>query len=267
MIRPDWESVIKQTIDFIRAHVANAGVDGVIIGLSGGIDSTVTAYLCKRAMNENCLAMIMPNLEFTPDSETNDAIAVATQLAMKYKVMPITKMVNLLSTENTTAGLLINRSSQMKIALGNLNARIRAVVLYYEAQKNNYLVVGTDDKSEYLIGYFTKYGDGACDILPLADLYKTQVLELGRFLGVPQKIIEKSPGPYLWQNHIASTEIGIEYNIIDKILYAKNNNYSMDRIAEELNIPLAIVKQIETLHIRSGHKRKPPPIAKLQYGK
>ena len=153
----------------------------MVFGLSGGIDSAVTGHLCRRAMGDRCLAMIMPNLEFTPDSETDDGLAVATQLSIRHKVIPIDKISNLVSFGNATDDSPGDRPSRMKRAIGNLNARIRAVILYYEAQKNNYLVVGTDDKSEYLIGYFTKYGDGACDMLPLASLYKTRVLELGRF--------------------------------------------------------------------------------------
>ena len=266
MSLPDWGAVTEQILDFIKRQVKEARADGVVFGLSGGIDSTVTAYLCKSAMNDRCVAMIMPNLEFTPDSETNDGLAVATRLDMRYKVVTINQIANLISAENATDDSPADRPSRIKKALGNLNARIRAVILYYEAQKNNYLVVGTDDKSEYLIGYFTKYGDGACDMLPLADLYKTQVLELGRFLGVPQSIIEKPPSPHLWKDHIASEEIGVDYNTVERILDTIESDRNIDRIAKESNIPLEIVRQIETLNRLSGHKRKPPPIAILTHG-
>lgn len=265
MSLPDWESITEQIVDFIKRQVKDAGADGVVFGLSGGIDSTVTAYLCKRAMNDRCIAMIMPNLEFTPDSETNDGLAVATRLAIRYKVVTINQIANLISTENTTDDSPADRPSRLKKALGNLNARIRAVILYYEAQKNNYLVVGTDDKSEYLIGYFTKYGDGACDMLPLADLYKTQVIELGRFLGIPQNIIEKPSSPHLWKEHKASEEIGVDYTTIEKILDAIESDRNIDRIAKELNIPLEMIRRIEALNRLSAHKRKPIPIAILTY--
>lgn len=259
----DWGIVTEQILDFVRRQVKEAGADGVVFGLSGGIDSTVTAYLCKKALADKCVALIMPNLEFTPDSETNDGLAVATRLGMRYKVIPINQMADLVSAESAADDSPADRPSRMKKSLGNLNARIRAVILYYEAQKNNYLVVGTDDKSEYLIGYFTKYGDGACDMLPLADLYKTQVLELGRFLGVPENIIEKEPSPHLWKDHTASEEIGADYSTVERILDAIESDRNVDRMVNELNIPLGMVKQIEALNRLSEHKRKPPPIAIL----
>ena len=263
MSSPDWGSVTDRAVNFIRKQVADAGSDGVVFGLSGGIDSSVTAYLCKRAMGDRCLAMIMPNLEFTPDSETDDGLAVAAQLSIRHKVVPIDAISNLVSAGDTAGDFPEGRPEQMKKAVGNLNARIRAVVLYYEAQKNNYLVVGTDDKSEYLIGYFTKYGDGACDILPIASLYKTQVLALGRFLGVPQNIIDKPSSPHLWKDHDASGEIGMEYGVVERILDAMEDSRDVDRIARELDIPPELVRRIDALNRLSEHKRNLPPIAQL----
>ena len=263
MSSSDWGAVADRAVDFIRRQVADAGADGVVFGLSGGIDSSVTAHLCKRAMGDRCLAVIMPNLEFTPDSETDDGLAVAAQLSIRHKVVPIDAIANLVSAVDTACNVPGGLPEQMRRAVGNLNARIRAVVLYYEAQKSNYLVVGTDDKSEYLIGYFTKYGDGACDILPLASLYKTQVSALGRFLGVQQNIIDKSPSPHLWKNHRASEEIGMEYGVVEKILGAMEDSRDVDKIARELDISLDLVRRIDTLNRLSEHKRTPPPIARL----
>ena len=262
MPSPDWESVTDRAVSFIRRQVADAGADGVVFGLSGGIDSSVTAYLCRRAMGDRCLALVMPNPEFTPDSETADGLAVANQLSMRHKVIPISGISNLISAGDVADDFL-GRPEQMKRTVGNLNARIRAVVLYYEAQKSNYLVVGTDDKSEYLIGYFTKYGDGACDILPIASLYKTQVTDLGRFLGISQKIIDKPPSPHLWKNHKASEEIGMGYEMIERILDAMEDSRDVDRIAGELDILPEMVRRIDTLNRLSEHKRNLPPVARL----
>ena len=259
----DWESVMARAVDFIRGQAAGAGADGVVFGLSGGIDSSVTAHLCRKAMGEKCLAMIMPNLEFTPDSETGDGLAVATQLSIRHKVVPINGIANLMSSLDTADEALGDGPARMKRVIGNLNARIRAVILYYEAQKNNYLVVGTDDKSEYLLGYFTKYGDGACDILPIASLHKTQVRDLGRFLGVPPNIVSKPPSPHLWKNHEASEEIGAEYDVIERILDAMEDSRDVDRISRDLGIPPELVRRIETFNRLSEHKRKLPPIARL----
>ena len=263
MSSPDWESVTDRAVDFIRRHVADAGSDGVIFGLSGGIDSSVTAHLCRRAMGDRCLAVIMPNREFTPDSETDDGLAVAAQLSIRHKVVPIDAISNLVSAGDMAGDFSEGRQEQMRRAVGNLNARIRAVVLYYEAQKSNYLVVGTDDRSEYLIGYFTKYGDGACDILPIASLYKTQVSALGRFLGVPQRIVDKPPSPHLWKGHDASGEIGMGYDTVERILDAMEKSRDVDMIAEDLDISPELVRRIVTLNRLSEHKRNLPPIAQL----
>ena len=263
MSSPDWGSVTDRAIDFIRRQIVDAGSDGVVFGLSGGIDSSVTAYLCRKAMGNRCLAVIMPNREFTPDSETDDGLAVAAQLSIRHKVVPIDAISSLVRANDTEGDFLDGQPDHMKKTIGNLNARIRAVILYYEAQKNNYLVVGTDDRSEYLIGYFTKYGDGACDILPIASLYKTQVLALGRFLGVPQRIIDKPPSPHLWMGHDASGEIGMGYDTVERILDAMEKSRDIDRIARDLDISPELVRRIETLNRLSEHKRNLPPIARL----
>ena len=262
MPSPDWKSVTDRAVDFIRRQVADAEANGVVFGLSGGIDSSVTAHLCSRAMGNRCLALVMPNLEFTPDSETTDGLAVADQLSIRHKVIPISGISNLISARDVADDFL-GQPEQMKRTIGNLNARIRAVVLYYEAQKSNCLVVGTDDKSEYLIGYFTKYGDGACDMLPIASLHKTQVTDLGRFLGVPQNIIDKLPSPHLWKDHRASEEIGMGYEMIERILDAMKDSRDVDTIASELDISPEMVRRIDTLNRLSEHKRSLPPIAHL----
>ena len=205
----------------------------------------------------------MPNLEFTPDSETDDGLAVAVQLSIRHKVVPIDAISSLVAAKDTGGDFLDGQPDHMKRTIGNLNARIRAVILYYEAQKNNYLVVGTDDRSEYLIGYFTKYGDGACDILPIASLHKTQVSALGRFLGVPQRIVDKPPSPHLWKDHEASGEIGMGYDTVERILDAMEKTRDVDKIAKDLDISPEMVRRIETLNRLSEHKRNLPPIARL----
>ena len=273
----NYSKVADKIVDFISQQVTDAGARGVIFGLSGGIDSSVIAHLAKKAVGvNNCLALIMPNEDFTPDSETCDGLLVAKKLGIKYKKIAINKISD---TAVTVAGEdddpIDNMVYDPKKAIGNLNARIRAMLLYFEAQKNNYLVVGTDDKSEYFIGYFTKYGDGASDMLPIANLYKTQVQQLGKFLGVPSHIVEKSPSPHLWKNHKASEELGISYDIIDKILYYVLEQQSsspqtdvakpdtINRISQQLGVPSDAVKRIITLYKTSEHKRHLPPMAKL----
>ena len=240
-------------MDFIRKQVTAAGASGVVFGLSGGVDSAVTAHLCSLALgSDKCLALIMPNTEFTPASETDDGILVATKLSVPYITVPIQSIVQ---------ASVAHDENPPKMASGNLNARLRAVLLYYEAQKRNYLVVGTDDKSEHMLGYFTKYGDGACDMLPIVSLYKTQVWDLARHLQVPHHIIEKEPGPHLWTDHLASDELGLSYAEIDKILQRLHDDPA--KIPTDASIPLDKIHNILRLHHNSAHKRCLPPEAIL----
>lgn len=248
-----YDEITRRIVGFIQKQVAVAGASGVVFGLSGGVDSAVTAYLCNQALGGNrCLALIMPNSEFTPSSETKDGILVATRLSIPYIIKPLQGIVR---------ESVAHDPNPPKIASGNLNARLRAALLYYEAQKHNYLVVGTDDKSEHMLGYFTKYGDGACDILPIVSLYKTQVWDLARHLKVPHHIIEKEPGPHLWVDHFASAELGLNYTDIDSILQRLYDDPS--QISADTNIPLDRIHDILRLHRNSSHKRFLPPAAAL----
>ena len=257
-----YEKVTEVITQFIYDSVKNANANGVILGLSGGIDSAVTAYLCKRAIGNHCLALLMPNHSFTPTSETEDGLLVAETLKMKYKVFPINYLANMFTVGDRTDDFI--DAKNMKLTIGNLNARIRANMLYYEGQKRNYLVVGTDDKSEHLIGYFTKYGDGACDILPIVDLYKSEVRELAGYLDVPEHIIRKKSSPHLWANHQAGQELGVDYDTIDIILKALyEKGLDVDEASKETMIPRKTVLKIKTLHDRTEHKRQLPPFPKV----
>lgn len=248
-----YDEITQCIVDFIQRQVEMAGASGVVFGLSGGVDSAVTAYLCTQALGSNrCMALIMPNSEFTPSSETRDGILVASKLLIPYTVKPI---------QSIFRESVADDPNPPKVASGNLNARLRAALLYYEAQKRNYLVVGTDDKSEHMLGYFTKYGDGACDILPIVSLYKTQVWDLARYLQVPRHIIEKEPGPHLWADHFASSELGLDYTDIDIILQRLYDDPS--QISTDTNIPLDRIHDILHLHQSSSHKRSLPPAATL----
>ncbi len=278
----DWEPTIQKAEKFIAEHVMSVGSDGVVFGLSGGIDSAVTAYLCCRALGpQRCLALIMPNSEFTPSSETDDGVLVATRLAIPHMVIPIGQISSAAikhdspesdntsndSKDHTLDNGHVEIDTTRRRAVGNLNARIRMILLYYEAQKRNRLVVGTDDRSEHMIGYFTKHGDGACDILPIVELYKTQVWDIARHLGVPEHIIDKEPSPHLWADHSVSAELGMNYDTIDAILSEMSHTGTDERdtnmISEKLDIPADRVRRIIQLHRTSEHKRHMPPAADL----
>ena len=254
----EYGSVSASVQEFIKRQVDRAGSDGIVLGLSGGVDSAATAYLCSRALGSGrCLALLMPNSASTPPSETIDGLLVAARLSMPHRIIPIGDIVDIATAHDVGApsDVLMQRSR------GNLSARIRAALLYYEAQKRNCLVVGTGDRSEHLMGYFTKYGDGACDMLPIASLYKTQVQELARFLGVPLRIVQKDPSPHLWPDHKATDELGLDYDAIDSILVHVGQD--SDTISQKLDIPCDKVGRILDLCRTSEHKRHLPPVARL----
>lgn len=270
----DYARVADEACSFIRAQVGAAGASGVVFGLSGGIDSSVVAHLSARALGaDRCLALIMPNESFTPDSETDDGLLVASRLGLKRKVVPIGAVSD--AAVGAAAGgqgeTEQGHGGDARLAVGNLNARLRAALLYYEAQMRGYLVAGTDDRSEYLIGYFTKYGDGASDLLPIADLYKTQVQRLGEHLGVPRHIVQKSPSPHLWKGHDAAGELGMGYGEVDAILSGATGGVGTGvgeeeaaRAAAAAGISEESARRIASLNRASAHKRALPPFARLR---
>ena len=183
----NYDSVIKEIVDFIKKTVEDSGASGVVIGLSGGVDSSLTAVLCKRALSrDRVLAVLMPTV-FTPRQDVEDALYLAEELGIRAEEVNIDGISKAFFTELGCD----EKNPKHRIPMANIRARIRMVILYFYANLNNYLVAGTGDKSERLIGYFTKYGDGGVDFMPIGHLYKTHVRELARFLGVPEHIAYK----------------------------------------------------------------------------
>ena len=223
--------------------------DGVIIGLSGGIDSAVLAYLCANSIKAKTLALVMPDSKISPNDETEDAIKIVDALELNYKLLDI----------NSIHKEYYNVLEPNDLSLGNLRARIRKNILYYYANSKNLLVLGSSDKSEFNIGYFTKFGDGAADLLPIVSLYKTQVREIAKELGVPTNIITKKSSPNLWPNHVAETEIGATYEEIDCILYCiLDKKMSINETINQTKIEKETVEKIYQLYKKSEHKRITP---------
>jgi NAD+ synthase len=242
--------------DFIRKKVEEASANGVVIGLSGGLDSTVTCYLAKEAIGpEKVLALIMPNSNLKDSLEdAKDAEMIAKDLRISYKKIDIAPKLE----------EILKDLPKEKVAAGNLSARLRMSLLYYYANLSNRLVIGTGDKSEFLIGYFTKYGDGGADFLPIADLYKLQVRELAKYLSIPQKIIQKSSSPRLWDEHEAEGEIGLKYEEIDQILYCMiEKNMNTKEIKSKLNLDERRIDKVISMVEKSEHKRRIPEICIL----
>ena len=240
-------SKITDTIEkFLAEKIENTKAKGVILGLSGGIDSAVIAYICKRNLKEKTLALIMPDTEITPKSETEDALKMISLTGIEYKLIDINPIV-----KEYSMYLEPNAKSR-----GNLRARVRTNILYYYANAKNYLVLGSSDKSEHMIGYFTKQGDGASDITPIISLYKLQVREIAKYLQVPSNVISKKSSPHLWKDHEAENELGISYEEIDSILHCLfEKKLSVEETEKITLIEKSKIQKIQELHSKSEHKR------------
>ena len=246
IIQQDYASITDKIEKFIENELKKNQAKGIILGLSGGIDSAVLAYICKRKLKEKTLALIMPDTTITPSIETEDAMRMIGLTGIEHKLIDIKPIVNEYS-------MYLEPNEKAK---GNLRARVRTNILYYYANIKNYLVLGSSDKSEYLIGYFTKFGDGASDLTPISSLYKLQVREIAKHLEIPENIISKKSSPHLWKDHEAEEELGIQYEEIDSILYCLfEKKLSIEKTVEITKIEREIVEKIYELNINSEHKR------------
>ncbi len=242
----DYQTITRIFEDFLKSQVSISDAKGLIFGLSGGIDSAVIAYLCARVFKNNSLALLLPDSKITPKIDTDDSVKMAESLGINYKILDV----NSIFSEYEK-----HLESDQK-SFGNLRARIRANLLYYYANLKNYLVVGSSDKSEYLIGYFTKFGDGSADVLPIVSLYKSQVRELAKFLGIQDSIIAKKSSPQLWTGHLAEEEIGATYEEIDSILYCVfDKKLTIEETVKTTQIEKEVVDKIYQLYKNSQHKR------------
>ena len=246
LFRNDYAKLSRQIESFIADYVSASNSRGIVIGLSGGLDSSVAVKLAVQALGERRVYGLILPTESTPGQDVQDAAALARQLKMKYRLVSLSPIIARFSR-------ILTRGN--KKALGNLTARIRMAILYHEAAVRAFLVCGTSDKSELLIGYFTKYGDGASDLMPLAGLYKTQVRELGRHLMLPQTIIDKKSSPRLWKGQMAETELGVSYEVIDAVLHLLEKRMSVSQICKTLEQEKETVSGIRSMVESSAHKR------------
>lgn len=236
----------NKIISWIKHKVKDSKAKGIVLGLSGGIDSAVVAALCKEAVGKNnVLVLYLPCNSHNQDLK--DARLVARKLELKSKLVDLSGVYNnFLKVLPRAKGL----------ALGNLKPRLRMSTLYYFANKLNYLVCGTGNKSELMVGYFTKYGDGGVDILPIADLFKRQVRKLAPELNIPENIITKAPTAGLWHGQTDEGEMGITYNELDDILDRLCNN-------KQQVICKTKVDKVKKMFKNSEHKRKGADICRI----
>jgi len=228
----------------IRYTVWNSGSGGVVIGISGGVDSAVAATMCCRALSgENVLGLTLPST-ITSAGDIRDAVELCRKLGMKHEIIPIEPI---LDVYRTLPGYV-----ESPALLGNLMARTRMTLLYYYANRDNLLVCGTSNRTEYMLGYTTKFGDNAADFQPLLHLYKSGIYEAARDIGVQENIIKKPPSAGLWHGQKDEDEIGLTYAEIDEALMALGANdwKSQTPVQEKV---LLMVKN-------SGHKRMTPSL-------
>jgi len=241
--------------DFIKTYVKNSGTKGVVLGLSGGADSIVTAILCKETFGKNNVSCLFLPEETTPDIDKKHIDLIVKKFDLLYEKKDISDVV-----ESITKGSIIKPD---KFALANIKARARMILLFEYANMKNFLVCGTSNKSELLVGYFTKYGDGGVDIMPLGDIYKTQVWQLAKYLKIPNEIISKPPSGGLWKGQTDEGELKIPYDKLDMILSGLEKKIDIDEISRIVDIKKSEVLRIKNLRIKNQHKVRAPLIPKI----
>ncbi|MBI5034391.1 MAG: NAD+ synthase [Chloroflexi bacterium] len=254
----------KMLVDFIRTEIIRVGFRRGVLGLSGGIDSALVAFLAAEALGaENVLGVMMPYRTSNPSSRA-DAESVAQMLGIATRVIEITPMVEpYLNTIHPERSGAEPKDGQVERRRGNVMARQRMIVLYDQSEEFHGLVIGTSNKTEALLGYTTQYGDNAAAIQPIADLYKNQVRQLACTVGVPQVIIDKAPSADLWQGQTDEDELGFTYDEADAILYRLvDERRKIDDVVAQ-GFDERVVRRIAELVRRNHFKRVTPPIAKI----
>ena len=249
------KEVHSELVEFLRESFKKAGFSKAVLGLSGGIDSALVAYLLRDALGkENVLAIMMPYKSSNPDS-LNHAKLVIEDLKINSKTIEITDMID---------AYFKNEKEASSLRMGNKMARERMSILFDYSSKENALVVGTSNKTEIYLGYSTQFGDSACALNPIGDLYKTNIWDLSRYLKIPNELIEKKPSADLWEGQTDEQEMGLTYKEADQVLYRmlEENKKVEEVLAEGFNKDLVdnIVRRMN----RSEYKRRMPLIAKIK---
>lgn len=244
-----WELIEKYLIKFIKEEITKTGLKRGIVGLSGGIDSAVVAVLAKKALGNNFKAFFLPS-QFSSFSSVEDAKKLCKKFNIDYEIISIEPLLNAYKIDD-------------KVRLGNFSARIRMAILYDKSALLNALVIGTSNKSELLLGYGTLFGDLASALNPIGDLYKSEIFEFAKYLGVNEEIITKKPSADLWEGQSDEDELGYSYNKIDPVLedYV-DNRATKEELLKKYDKDLVefVLKKIYS----NQFKRKMPIIAKLK---
>lgn len=258
-LKIDPRDIKSKLTTFIKEKVEKAEANGVVVGLSGGLDSSTTVFLCAKALGASrVLGVSMPEAGVTDPRDVADARSMANKLGIGFRMVDITP---------AALGVRTNLTDFMIDALlpaANIKPRVRMITLYYYANLLNHLVVGSSCRSELRTGYFTKYGDGAADLLPLSRLYKMQVKQLAAHLGVPERIIRKVPSAGLWKGQTDEAELGLPYEKIDMIYVGLDLGLKLDDIAKAAGVKKMDVKNFIKREQINVHKLTGPEIPKLR---
>lgn len=253
-LKIDSANVEQKLIRFIRNQTRNANLSKLVVGLSGGLDSSLAVYLCCRALaSENIFALILP-YKTTSSVSLNHAKLVARKYQVKTRFIDITEQIDLYFKSFPAAD---------KIRRGNKMARERMSILYDQSKELDALVVGTSNKTELLLGYGTIYGDLACAFNPLGGLYKTQLRQLARDVGLPGEIIQKTPTAELWPGQSDEGELGLTYARVDRLLYYLVDKKLSDRKLLRLGFKKGFIEKVKKRIAANSFKRRIPAIAKI----
>jgi NAD+ synthase len=242
----DWADVTKRIVTFIKAHVPG----NAVLGMSGGVDSSLVATLAVKALGKQRVHGILLPTKSNTKIDEQYALKIVNLLGISSEIISVQPIVEAFETHDSYA---------RDFALHNLKPRIRMCVLYTYANKLNARVLGTSNRSEWMIGYFTKYGDGGADIEPITGLYKQQVFGLARFLGMPKEIVERPPSAGLWVGQTTEGELGISYLKIDQILYGTELGCSEEDLIKTCGVTEQEIELVQKKVANSSHKRILPP--------
>ncbi|WP_128906541.1 NAD+ synthase [Halorubrum amylolyticum] len=249
----ELENARERIVSFIADLVDDAGAEGAVLGLSGGIDSTLTAHLAVEALGEDALHGITMPAEVNDPDVMSDAERVAHDLGIEYDVVEIQPIAESFFDA-------VPEAADDRTAAGNVYVRTRAVLNYFVANAEDRVVLGTGNRAEAMTGYFTKYGDQAVDCNPIGNLYKQQVRQLAAHVGVPRDLVMQEPTAGMWEGQTDAAEMGLDYDTVDAVL-AVHVDGTLSRAAtvRELDVPAEAVDRVVELHERSAHKRAMPP--------
>jgi len=250
----NWPNIKTQLTDFLKNEVEKSGLEKVTVGLSGGLDSAVVAVLCKEVFGDNLNCVLMPS-QFSSQSSTEHAIELCEKFDIKYETISIAPMVK----------SFINNMDENKLRIGNFSARMRMSVLYDVSSREKSLVVGTSNKSEILLGYGTIYGDTACAINPIGEMYKSDEFEFAKFLGVVDSIVTKAPSADLWENQTDEDELGYTYKQMDDALKLFVDEKKSKEELTSLGFEEKLIEMLEYRMKSNAFKGKLPTIANINW--